>query len=568
MRIPLTLLAASIAVLLGATAGGQTTKYPVLAPSGHRPGFARAVGRAVASPSGAKIFGYDVSADQGNINWSVFSGATSFAVVKASYGCPNPGESASQYADSKFAQNRAGAEQNGVEVGFYHFAYPVYNPNITGTYSSAVAEANCFCDNVGSLQPGEFVALDMEENGYTGDYVAWSKTWLDQVQSRLGVKPLLYIELSWAQKYNWSPVINAGYGLWMARWDYDKNAGAPATGWAVCAMRQYSDKESGIPGDPGNSQGYTDGDVFYGSLDQLKKYGYQNPGTPSSVSWTIAPQASRWYRSDEHLVYHVNGDLPNTVQQLIDGAVTATFSTSDGYIALSYGTTGWHHYSVSAFNASNTGPPSNTGDWVGGYDTDPPIVANTGGASPTRWYSSSSTTVTFKCADALSGVRRFRYQWDSTGTFSDWQNTDTGTVTLQQGKHHLFVEAEDNTYTGSAQSGNQATIDLGEYWLNTALTGIQISETMTSTSSQVQIVLTIQNPGASSVDSVGFDLVQLGSSKAVEGAWSVGSIVSGSTVTKTFTFNETFGTNKGLLFSANYHIGTNKIRYRVRLQHP
>ena len=498
-----------------------------------------------------KIWGCDISKWQGNVNFSQLSGAVSFVVIRASLGAPDAGETSAQYADPKLAQNRAGAEQNGMEVGFYHYAYPEYN--------SATAEANCFADNVGHLNAGQFVVLDYESS-WSGDVVGWCKTWLDTVSNRLGVKPLLYINLSTANAHNWSSVINGNYGLWMARWDYDKNADAPACQWPFTAMRQYSDKES-LSGISGN----VDGDVFYGDLATLKRYGLQT-ATPASVVWTSQPVSNRWYRSDEHIVYHVNGDRPNTVLQLVDGNIGSTFDTSDGYMALSYAAPGWHFYEVAAYNAANNGNYSYTGRWTGGWDPNPPTAARTAGAQPSTWYTTAQT-VSFNCSDAQAGVRSCHYKWDD-GPFSDWVATSTGSVSLIPGKHHLYVEVEDNSFTGTQSLGNRSTIDLGEYWLDTTAASVNITSTIVSNGSTIQLEITVQNPNSAPVDNVGLDLIQLGTTQATSPLWSIGTIGGNSSVKKTLTFATAFGANKMLLLSTNYHIGSNKFRLRSRIAKP
>ncbi len=535
-------------------ARGQGIAGPDTGYMGHNTAFGKASGATAPSSRGVKIFGYDISQFQGTVNFSQFSGAASFVVIRASRGAPDPGQTSSQYADSKLSQNRAGAEQNGMEAGFYHYAYPEYN--------SATAEADCFADNVGSLKTGQFVVLDYESS-WTGDRVAWCKTWLDRVQARLGVKPLIYLNLSTARASDWAPVINGAYGLWMARWDYNANADAPTTAWAVTAMRQYSNNEraAGI-------SGAVDGDVFYGSLDQLKAYGYHGGGTPSTIAWSGVPQDGRWYRSDEHLVYHVNGDRPNSVKELIDGNLSQTYDTSDGYIPLSNGSHGWHYYEVAAQNSANGGNDVYTGRWNGGYDPDPPTVTRTGGAEPNTWYTSATSSVSIKCEDALAGIRYFRYKWDEQGTFSDWIRSDNLTSPLQSGKHHLIVEVEDNSFTGTSELGNRATADLGEFWRDTGVPDLQITERVVSTGAQIIVEISITNPNLFSASNVGFDLIQLGTIKSAEGAWTVGDIAPTATIKKTFTFAQTFGTNKSLLFSANYHAGSVKGRLRTRLPKP
>ncbi len=255
--MPILIKAAVTAMVLGLCAWSSAQLKIDLdwrATMGHNPSYGRAEQFfSGPSPMTAKIYGVDLSKWNGTVNYTSLSSAASFAVIRASYGATG--------LDNLYTQNRSGAEQRGMEIGFYHYAYPQLN--------AATTEANHFADVVGHLEQGQFAVLDFEES-YSGDVVGWCKTWLDTVQARFGVKPLLYINLSANNSYNWAGVVNSDYGLWLARWDYDANAAAPATDWPFVAMRQYSDREtvSGVSGP-------VDADVFYGSLDQLRQYGYK-----------------------------------------------------------------------------------------------------------------------------------------------------------------------------------------------------------------------------------------------------------------------------------------------------
>ncbi len=208
--------------------------------------------------------GIDVAKYQGNIDFTLLKSAIDFIIIKASSGCPDPGETASMYADSKFKQNRNGAEREGIPAGFYHYAYPEVSGN------TPRKEADCFCDNVGELKVGQFMVLDYESS-WKGDVVSWCFDFLKRVEERTGIKPLIYLNQYTTNSYDWSRVINAGYGLWLAKWDYDANAPMPTKHpWPFAAFRQYSNRErvAGINAD-------VDGNVYYGDKASLAKYGKQ-----------------------------------------------------------------------------------------------------------------------------------------------------------------------------------------------------------------------------------------------------------------------------------------------------
>lgn len=205
------------------------------------------------------MIGYDISEWQNVVDFSALK--AEFLIIRSSYG--------TGYIDKQFQRNVTEARKKGIPIGFYHYAYPTYN--------TPEAEADWFLHVVGKPQEGECLVLDFEEK-YT-DPVGWSKKFLDRLSVVLkGYKPLIYLNRYLTQTYNWSSVVKAGYGLWLAYWDYDKTADAPSTPWPVVALRQYSNKEvvKGIVGG-------VDANVFYGDVKQFKKYGLHyttEPETP------------------------------------------------------------------------------------------------------------------------------------------------------------------------------------------------------------------------------------------------------------------------------------------------
>lgn len=505
----------------------------------------------VGSTRAVKIWGIDISQWQGNVDFNQVKTAASFVVIRVTRGAPDQGQTSQQYVDTKYLVNRQRGEAAGIPLGFYHFAYPEFN--------SPVLEANNFCDNVGTLKPGQFVVLDYE-SPWTGDPVAWSKAFLDHATQRLGIKPLIYLNLSTARGYNWSPVINAGYGLWLARWDYDKNAAAPTTPWPFVAMRQYSDRET-IPG----ITGAVDGNVFYGDLQSLLSYGYSSP---AAVIWASPlPTQNRWYRSNERVPYSVSGGRPNVVKEYIDGSLTATKDTDTGFFDLNLTQPGWHNFEVTASNTSNPNSPSTTGKWTGGWDPVPPTVARTGGASPNTWYTTAAS-VDLLCSDTHSGVRHYRFKWGQVGTFSDWITGTTASLALPEGKNRLFVEVEDDAYQTTTASGNTATIDLGEFWKDSTPPAIQASNRFISTNAtSTSIEFALTNPGSAPVTNVAVDSAQFGSAKSAE-IWSPGPIGGLVTVRKTFVFPVGMANRKVMLLSVNYRLGDKKFRYRARILKP
>ena len=118
----------------------------------------------------------------------------------------------------------------------------------------------------------------MEDIPMVQQEVEWCKQWLDTVSSKLnGIKPLIYLNQSLTGGNNWKPVVDAGYGLWLASYTYDPTKNTGDTGaWPFMAMQQWTDKQT-VPG----ISGVVDGDVFFGDATAFKAYGYHKAVTPT-----------------------------------------------------------------------------------------------------------------------------------------------------------------------------------------------------------------------------------------------------------------------------------------------
>lgn len=203
----------------------------------------------------AELYGVDVSEFQGQIDWDALNAAANFVIIRSSQGTITDLTFGRNQSEARRVQAAAGP----LGIGYYYFAYPVLLDPLTS--------ANYFVDNLGALQPGEMLVLDLE--GSIGpDPVGWALAWMAQVEIRTQVKPLIYLNQSLVSSYDWSRVINNGNGLWLADYDGDKAAATPATPWPVVAMKQWTDVDvvNGVPVK-------VDGDTFYGDFNQFAAYG-------------------------------------------------------------------------------------------------------------------------------------------------------------------------------------------------------------------------------------------------------------------------------------------------------
>ena len=472
-----------------------------------------------------KIYGIDVSKWQGTINWAVTAPTISFAVIRASYG--------SAGLDDKFAVNRAGAEAQNLPIGFYHYCYPQLN--------TAASEADNFCNRVGTLKAGQFAVLDFEET-ITSTVVQWCKDWLDAVYARLGARPLIYINLSINNSLNWSPVVNANYGLWLARWDENRDAAAPATDWSFCAMRQYSATQS-IAGITGN----VDGDTFYGNVTQLKSYGALAP----TIAWASFPP-QMWYRSNESLNWSSTGRPTLNIEKRFNEMAAGTSTGTSGTISLS--SLPDNAYSTIDLKVTDPfGLFASTATRSIGRDSVAPVINLTSG-TPNQWYR-TATNIGIQALDAKSGTKQLRYKWDN-GAFNTWTPGTTLSIPLTQGKHVLTAEAEDKSWLGAVQSGNTSSAVLGEFWLDTAMPTLNLTaRAVTAKKNATTVTITLANPNISPATPVKVDGLMLGGTPLAT-AWNVGSVAEGAKTSGTFTFPVGFGLNRSLTLNATVHIGS------------
>lgn len=144
------------------------------------------------------------------------------------------------------------AKQSGKKTGVYHYA----------SGGDALAEAKYFVDHVKGYLGESILVLDFEADA-VNEGVGWAKDWLDAVYNMTGVKPLIYMSRSVVNRYDWSSVHDAGYGLWVA---------AYYKGYATI-------------------YGFEDNPTLYGSVDawegELALYQYTSSGRLSGWSGNL-----------------------------------------------------------------------------------------------------------------------------------------------------------------------------------------------------------------------------------------------------------------------------------------
>jgi lysozyme len=158
-----------------------------------------------------------------------------------------------------FASDYAEARKNGIRVGAYHFF---------STKSDPLEQAHHFLKNTkfsrGDLPP----VLDVEPSdaqieamGGAEKMFEWIRTWMRAVEKATGVRPILYINQMFVNRYMpLAPDVAADYEVWIARYNEFK-PDMHLSFWQL----GYDGRLSGIRGD-------VDINVFNGYQDEWQAY--------------------------------------------------------------------------------------------------------------------------------------------------------------------------------------------------------------------------------------------------------------------------------------------------------
>ena len=217
--------------------------------------------------------GIDISAWQRGINLDVVP--ADFVIIKATEGL--------DYVNGDCDRAYQQAKVAGKKLGVYHFA---------DGNSSGVAEADYFVDNIAGYVGEAILVLDWETHAVTRG-PGYAKEFLDRVQARTGIKPMIYMSGSVVNEWDWSAVVAGDYGLWVAYYSKDSCDGYwpdapmyPISDWSGAAMLQYT------------SGGYLPGwgdrldlNVFYGDHAAWDAYAGGGTGVTPQPQPAPAPEA-------------------------------------------------------------------------------------------------------------------------------------------------------------------------------------------------------------------------------------------------------------------------------------
>lgn len=201
-------------------------------------------------PGPFKVHGIDISHHQHQIDWAevgkmkIHNDSISFVFIKATEGA--------YLIDTKFQENWENARAYHMLRGAYHYFKPK---------SDAEAQANLFCSMV-SLQKGDLPpVLDIEDDQGCSEAEIQQKVkqWLEIVESRLRVKPIIYTNNKFYLDYLADDFDD--YPLWIAHY-YEPEVRVPNGRKWILWQHNDRGKVNGIGG-------RVDFNVFNGSYQQL-----------------------------------------------------------------------------------------------------------------------------------------------------------------------------------------------------------------------------------------------------------------------------------------------------------
>lgn len=204
--------------------------------------------------------GFDVASYQAGMNVGEVAG--DFVLVKATEGI--------DYTNPEFNGHAKQTLSAGKKLGVYHF---IRND------SDIKQQADYFLTVVKPYIGKAMLVLDFENT--TGSTiqnqagVGLAKQWLDYVYQQTGVRSVLYTGISCENSLDWSSVVKANYGLWIAQYNnynvvngyQPRDLYGSLKHWKTAVMFQYT-STGRLPGWNGN----LDFDVFYGDKAAWDKY--------------------------------------------------------------------------------------------------------------------------------------------------------------------------------------------------------------------------------------------------------------------------------------------------------
>lgn len=281
--------------------------------------------------------GFDVASYQAGMN--VGEAAGDFVLVKATEGI--------DYTNPEFNGHAKQTLSAGKKLGVYHF---IRND------SDIKKQADYFLTVVKPYIGKAMLVLDFENTtgstiqNQTG--VGLAKQWLDYVYQQTGVRSVLYTGVSCENSLDWSSVVKANYGLWIAQYNnynvvngyQPRDLYGSLKNWKTAVMFQYT-STGRLPGWSGD----LDFDVFYGDKSAWDKYAkatkmvtnksiVQKATTKDGV-WTITNEVGTFRPNQKLSIFKYPG-LESTGKYYYKGESVKYFgyvsNPQAGYIYIAY----------------------------------------------------------------------------------------------------------------------------------------------------------------------------------------------------------------------------------------
>lgn len=215
----------------------------------------------------ATLNGIDISSWQTGIDLSAVP--ADFVLVKAT--------EATNYVNPDCDRAFQQAARAGKLLGIYHFARP----------GDARAQADFFISKCRGYIGRAVLVLDWEADALPLG-PTWAKAWLDRVHQVTGIRPIIYMSASVTGQYDWTSVVKADYGLWVAAYalgyqsihGYHVPSGPKGVKhWPSVAIWQYT-SSGRLNGWGGN----LDLNIFYGDRAAWAKYAGDTTNTNTTTT--------------------------------------------------------------------------------------------------------------------------------------------------------------------------------------------------------------------------------------------------------------------------------------------
>lgn len=263
--------------------------------------------------------GIDISAWQGDAGIDLSKIAFDFCIVKATEGTDYKNRYLASHCDKTLQMNKL--------LGIYHYA----------NGGDVRKEADAFLAYAKKYIGKAVLILDWEakNNPLFGNAdLEWCLKWCSYVQSKTGVKPLIYV-----QKSAMEAVKKAGYGLWVAQYPDYEQTGYQERPWNEgaynCIIRQYTSvgRLAGYAGDLDLNKAYISAASWNKQASKIKTTSTSTTAKKSVTTLAKEVLAGKWGNGDNRKTKLTKAGYDyNKVQTAVNKLVKASQLSSEKVI--------------------------------------------------------------------------------------------------------------------------------------------------------------------------------------------------------------------------------------------